>query len=310
MNVLVMMSTYNGEKYLEEQINSILAQKGVFVYLLVRDDGSTDSTTNILKRYVSEYPNNITVICGENIGFGASFHNLTINALKLKQTMQFQYYAFSDQDDIWKNEKLIVACNALNELNDETTPILYCSSRILVNNELLNIGKTISPPEILQQDVFWVNAAAGCTCVFNDNLLNEFSRTFDKSMVYHDYWLFIIAKYIGRVYYDENSYILYRQHGSNFTGNQIQTLLDKFKKIHKSLYKSPLNVESTLAKKFIEFYASCVDDRTREIITTIANYQISFYCKAKLLLDLSGCFKLNNLLDFLILKLRIVFNRL
>ena len=49
MNVLVMMSTYNGEKYLEEQINSILAQKGVFVYLLVRDDGSTDSTTNILK---------------------------------------------------------------------------------------------------------------------------------------------------------------------------------------------------------------------------------------------------------------------
>ena len=97
--VSVLMSTYNGEKYIREQIESILNQKKVKVHLLIRDDGSQDSTIEIVKEYANKYPN-VSVYAGKNIGIGNSFMELLRNA------PEADYYAFADQDDVWLDGKL------------------------------------------------------------------------------------------------------------------------------------------------------------------------------------------------------------
>ena len=99
-SVCVMMSTYNGQRFLREQIDSILNQKDVQVFLWIRDDGSTDDTVEIVEDYMNR-ANNIFLIKGRNIGLGCSFMEL------IYQTPDtYTYYAFSDQDDIWLEDKL------------------------------------------------------------------------------------------------------------------------------------------------------------------------------------------------------------
>lgn len=93
-SVQVVMSTYNGEKYLKEQIDSILSQEGVDVRLYIRDDGSSDRTTDILASYQEH--KNVKIEKGNNLGFAKSF--LTA----LDECDEADYYAFSDQDDVWE----------------------------------------------------------------------------------------------------------------------------------------------------------------------------------------------------------------
>ena len=92
--ILILMSTYNGEKYLSEQLNSLLLQENVNIKILIRDDGSTDNTHKILNFYSSNYPN-ISWYTGENKGPALSFMDLLFNA------PESDYYAFCDQDDVW-----------------------------------------------------------------------------------------------------------------------------------------------------------------------------------------------------------------
>ena len=101
--VAVLMSTYNGEKYLREQVKSIFQQEQVKVSLYVRDDGSTDNTIKIINELQKEY-DNIFLIKGENIGWRRSFRYLIDNV-----PTKYEYYAFSDQDDFWLKRKLIRA---------------------------------------------------------------------------------------------------------------------------------------------------------------------------------------------------------
>ena len=96
-NVVVLLSSYNGEQYIKEQVESILGQKNVRVKLLIRDDGSTDATPNLLSKY-SQLPN-VDVVYGKNIGASNSFLWL------IKNAPECEYYSFSDQDDVWDNDK-------------------------------------------------------------------------------------------------------------------------------------------------------------------------------------------------------------
>ena len=110
--ITVFMSTYNGSRYLRDQINSILNQEGVHVKLVVRDDGSSDETLDVL----NEYAGKIVVISGINIGCEKSFLELLYSNFKSK------YYAFADQDDIWVSDKLKTA---IEKIRDDEFPSLY-----------------------------------------------------------------------------------------------------------------------------------------------------------------------------------------
>lgn len=210
-NIIVLMSTYNGEKYLREQIESIMNQS-IKVKLIIRDDGSKDGTQKILKEY--ENRDNIEWYKGDNVGFVKSF------LLLLKNAPIARYYAFSDQDDYWENNKLE---KAIFKIRNEKKPCLYCSNAILVDKNLKEIGKyneNYSSEYKVLEDVIRSPFSAGCTMVFNKVLadcINKYNVGY-KDIRFHDRWICFIAAIFGKIIYDNEAYIKYRQHEENVIG--------------------------------------------------------------------------------------------
>ena len=164
MKVLVLMSTYNGERYLIEQIDSILAQERVDVHLLVRDDGSKDRTCEILDKYVLSHPN-IEVVKAENVGFIKSFSKLIEMAQNTR--IQADYFAFSDQDDVWMPHKLKMASDSLSHM-DQEKPLLFSSNSMYVDETLNPIG-LFHKEELYRtkENVMIYPTEQGCSMVFN-----------------------------------------------------------------------------------------------------------------------------------------------
>lgn len=206
--VQILMSTYNGEEYIREQLDSILAQSYPDVDILIRDDGSSDDTFVILKEY-EEMHQNIRAYQGKNIGVNKSFFEL------LKKS-DADYVGFCDQDDYWLPEKIEVAVKQLESMEG---PALYCGTKTLVDENL----------EVLesQQSVDMVpgfgNAAiesicSGCTTLMNLELSSIIKERLPHDVIHHDWWCYMVATYLGSMYYDKKSYIYYRQHSGNEVG--------------------------------------------------------------------------------------------
>lgn len=231
MKVAVLMSSYNGEKYLREQIDSILKQKKVCVDLYVRDDGSSDGTKDIL----CGYGETIRVCYGKNMGVGRSFMQLVY-----KVPGDYDYYAFSDQDDIWLPQKLQRAIEFL-EAEIEHMPVLYVSNQILVNAKGEKIGSRYEQkPNTDYKQILCQNKVSGCTMVWNRNLqklLQEEKRRPSRELLenrIHDVWVAMAAAVMGKIVYDPEGYIYYRQHEKNVVGVRRVCMwkqwMDKIKK--------------------------------------------------------------------------------
>ena len=123
-NILVLMSTYNGSKYIKQQIESIFKQKNVNADILIRDDGSTDDTIDIINSFGDD---RIKLYKGYNLGSTNSFIDLI--KYSAKHYPDYEYYAFSDQDDVWEPEKIKVAVNALKKIEGK-----YGSSSVCVGS--------------------------------------------------------------------------------------------------------------------------------------------------------------------------------
>lgn len=206
--IVVLMSTYNGEKYLEEQIESIINQT-IKAKIIVRDDGSKDKTQMILDKYKKR--GYLEWYQGKNIGFMRSFLTL------IKKAPVAEYYAFADQDDYWEKNKLE---EAIKKLEKEKKACLYCSNLALVDENLNKIPYNYNNKKvnISFESILWRNISAGCTMVFNNNLRKYIDMYEPKNIKYHDWWICLLAISLGKVIYDKNSYIKYRQHSSNVIG--------------------------------------------------------------------------------------------
>lgn len=247
MKVAVLMSSYNGQKYIRDQIESILNQQDVKVDLYIRDDGSSDDTLNIIKEYKE-----ITLYQGKNIGVGNSFMDLVYCVPK-----KYDYYAFSDQDDIWLKNKLIVA---IKKIRNNTGSILYCSNQILVDKNLNKIGVRYNEiPDTSCEQIFSVNKVSGCTMVWNKDLQKllydkQPSQELLKCRI-HDVWVAIVASITGKIIYDPKGYILYRQHENNVVGGIEDNRLDKLKYgIKKIKNKKLRNGRSLMAKEIFKLF--------------------------------------------------------
>lgn len=218
--VTVLMSTYNGEKYLRQQIDSILKQENVNVNLFVRDDGSTDNTINILKEYQDK--GLLTFYVSENVGPAHSFMQLIYDA------PESDYYAFSDQDDYWESNKLSVAVQNLN--GKEDTPALFFSRTTLADENLKPFGSIEINPLLSFGESLVYEFIAGCTIVMNNTLRNVLTKYTPQYLPMHDTWVYSVALAIGGiVVFDKQSHILYRQHGHNTIG-QGQGSLHEWKR--------------------------------------------------------------------------------
>ncbi|NRO27085.1 glycosyltransferase [Lactobacillus helveticus] len=225
VKVQVLMSTYNGEKYVKSQIESILSQSNIEADILIRDDGSTDGTISIIENLKEIYPQRITYYTGNNLGYKRSFLEL----LKKAEIDKYEFFAFSDQDDYWLSSKLKIAVNKIK--NNSNKYKLYAST-VFITDENLKVlyKKDISDFKKGFASTLTRVRLAGCTMVFNKNLVKvmtnfEFKNMVDNVVPTHDGLIMLVNAAInGYTYIDQDAYIYHRRLKSSVTsgGNGIR----------------------------------------------------------------------------------------
>lgn len=273
------MSTYNGEKYIRKQLDSLLNQTLLPDKILIRDDGSSDETVNILEEYASEY-DIIDYSYGNNMGVARSFWHLICNCPKA------DYYALCDQDDVWFKDKLASAVEIL-EKNDQNQPLLYCGSYILTDENLnpinSNISKLYSYTDFAHSLMY--HTAPGCTFVFNDStrsLLQKYDP--DKNyMMIHDAMIHKITALFGKVILDNNPHMFYRQHSHNQIGMSADKLKVFFGRVNRFLNGKMRKYRSESAKSLLNVYGDICDKDKRELLEMMANYDDDEKLKKKML---------------------------
>lgn len=303
--VLVLMSTYNGEKYIVEQVESIEKQRNVDVSILIRDDGSSDGTIVLLESLQRKY-RNIELILGRNVGCVTSYGLLLKEAYSRLRLWDF--VAFADQDDVWLENKLAEGCYKLSSLSS-TKPSMYCSNLTLVDTQLQEIGvmykEKPSIPEHHMQSLI-VNIATGCTMVLNKVVVEMFYTHMPTLMRMHDSWIYQMCVFWGDVYFDINSHILYRQHGNNvegWTNNIVQRIT---KKIHNINKFKDCSLER-MAIEMLNCYSSILSKADYEALREIATYRRSMKSRLRFAIRAHKCgiYRENKVYD-LILKFRII----
>ena len=297
--IQVLLSSYNGEKYIEEQIKSILKQEGdIQVSILIRDDGSTDNTIKILEKLINEN-NNIEIYKGENIGPARSFMDL------LYKSGDYDYYAFADQDDVWMPNKLISAVNKLKGM--EERPSLYISALEIVDEKLNTIEIKKVSGNLLFEGQMIKNLATGCTQVFNKKLCDIIKQYNPTYLIMHDSWITRVCYAIGgNVIVDDNAYIKYRQHSNNVLGYNDEGL-QKLKRQFKIAFINNIAMRVNIAKELKKGYESMLTDNTREVIEKLISYQHNR--KAKMWLLKNKNFRSNNKKLDRKMKLSIILNK-
>lgn len=210
MRVAVLLSSFQGEKYISEQIASVLSQLPADGRLIIRDDGSTDRTVQCIEKFEDV---RINVTLGENCGFVESFLILLSQAPKEADVVML-----CDQDDVWLPNKVQRAIDHLESFGD--APALYCSRLLLVNADLVQIGISPNWPKMPSfQNALAENIVTGCTAALNRAALILITRHGDKNNIFfHDWWLYLVTSAFGTVIFDPTPTILYRQHGKNAIG--------------------------------------------------------------------------------------------
>lgn len=279
-SVAVLLSTYNGEKFLREQLDSILAQKEVEVGLFVRDDGSSDGTEKILSEYAQKY-STVHIDFAENVGVGNSFMNLLYSAPDI-----FDYYAFADQDDIWEENKISEAVRLLEEKN----ALLYASNQECVDKEGNSLGLRYKPDgdiHLTPESILQENMLAGCTMVITNGfykILTEEPRRPSPELLHnriHDVWLAVTASLYEGIVYDERSFIKYRQHENNVVGASKAGFVKKLKaKLKKLFHREYRNGRSFLARELCSKFPEEADRYPLIGFSAKAN---KYKCKRKLI---------------------------
>lgn len=219
--IAILMATYNGEEYVGEQLDSILNQTFKDWTLYVHDDGSSDGTMRVVKRYASQYPNKIVVIDGPSTG-GAK-----TNFFYLMNEVVVDYIMFSDQDDFWLPQKIEKTYKKCLELEDSHTdePIAIFTDLKVVDKDLNVLSEKMSSYQTLKMDntdinkLMIQNVVTGCTMMINRSCRDMSLKCKDyDQVIMHDWWCALVASYFGRIGYVDESLILYRQHGDNSVG--------------------------------------------------------------------------------------------
>lgn len=284
INITVLMSTYNGEKYLKEQLDSIFAQKNVDVKLVVRDDASSDRTVDILKEYQKNHENMIIINDRKNLGACCSFLYLIRTYTKGK------YFALADQDDIWDEDKLVTAVKVIEtvEKKKSNIPLLYYSNLRVVNekNEFERMSHTIPHVSKNRYAALIENLATGCTVVYNRDLANLAKKTQPEQYSMHDVWLYRVAKIFGEAIYDFEPHINYRQHAENVVGTSMKKVsLRKIERELKWMLDTKQNEWYTDIEIFYNQFSAMMNEDTQKACLKILNSKCSIKSKFDLIMD-------------------------
>lgn len=207
----VLMSTYNGLPWLDEQLDSIARQTWPDIRLRIRDDGSTDGTPTRLRALAQTSRLSDGVVFGKNVGVFQSFMSLLAEAGE-----DSAYYAFCDQDDVWLPDKCERAVRHLQGVPPEVPAMVYTRLRF-TDEHLTPTGWSPVPTESGFHNALVQNQATGCTIVLNAAARRKILESVPDWALMHDWWCYLVVSAFGTVIYDPEPGVLYRKHGSNVT---------------------------------------------------------------------------------------------
>lgn len=292
--VMVLMSTYNGQRYLQEQLDSIYRQKDVVCSVYVRDDGSSDGTCNLLEW--EQERGALKWYAGRNLGPAGSFWDLLLHA------PQSEWYAFADQDDVWLEDKLESAISRMDK--EQCMPCLYFGQTQLVDEELNPLKSVVIHPRLTYGEALMSQFVGGCTMVFNHALREKLLAYTPTYMRMHDVWVYDVALAIGaQVCFDAVPHILYRQHSSNAVG-QLDSVTFRWRERMGRLRRYE-RIRSRLAEELWNGYADQMLPENRNLTRKVMNYRNGLN---KVHLLVSGDLNCGNRMVAWMGKLSILFN--
>lgn len=246
--VCILLSTYNGEKFLKYQLESLFSQTYKKFDLIVRDDGSTDKTISILEKYKVKY------LKGKNLGVVKSF----LDILKYAKSKDYEFYFFCDQDDIWDLYKIERQLSFIKSL-DLTAPILVHSdmrvideNNKLISNSFFNFNKLDKNKKDLNY-LLVQNNITGNSVLFNKELANLIR--YHENIIMHDWWIGLIASVFGKIYFIDEPLLFYRKHSKNVVGPTKYYSLSKINKF----FNYSIEKQILQAIAFREFYYNYMD---------------------------------------------------
>lgn len=220
----ILLATYNGQKYLSEQIDSILSQSNTDWTLIIRDDKSDDETVEIIKKYQEKYLDKIKIIEDD-----AGHLGVKLNFQRLLEHSKAEYIMFCDQDDVWLPEKIEMTLNAMKkgEKDFPDKPLMIHSDLVVVDDGLKKIAdslweyqKVIPEKNDDLNRIILQNVATGCTIMINKKA-REVSLPIPEDAVMHDWWIAIKVAQYGKILYVPRQLTLYRQHSGNLVGAKM-----------------------------------------------------------------------------------------
>jgi glycosyltransferase involved in cell wall biosynthesis len=216
---VVLMATFNGAAFLDEQLRSLREQTDSNWILVARDDHSTDETIDLLNTFAATCePRQIMRMPSGSKRLGVLDNFLTL----LAHAPISARYAFCDQDDVWLPNKLMRAAKAFRGYPNHM-PVLYCSRQVIVDETLGKLGLSSDvprPPSL--SNALVQNIATGNTVVINEAARRAILATPAPANSYHDWWCYLVVAAVGgAVVFDRRPSILYRQHGRNVVGSRL-----------------------------------------------------------------------------------------
>ncbi len=298
--VNVLLSTYNGQAFLPDQLNSLVAQD-VEIDLHIRDDGSSDNTISVIRQYADQH-DQISFRNGPNVGVVQSFFDLLLHA-----NTNCEYFAFCDQDDVWVNTKMSNAVQLL-EKEDPSQPLLYFCRLEYVDQQLNHIGYAPVPRRLGFGNALVQNLATGCTVVINKKARELILSQLPQRAMMHDWWAYLVASAYGKVINDKRIGIKYRQHGGNEVGGT-----PKFSESMKRRFTRFVNhgkhvfMVSEQVLEFVQCFGDSLPDKQRNITARFLASKKNFFARLRYALNMDVW--RNTRVDHFILRIMILIDR-
>lgn len=276
----VLMAVYNGEKFIRQQIESIMNQTYKNTKLYVRDNCSQDTTTTIVNELIEKYPGRIELVLSPvNVGIIGNFGALMMLS-------QAEYAMFSDSDDVWLPEKIASTMLKMQELETQhssRTPLLVHTDLQVVNGDLevidpsfwkhsnLNPRRTQTLSRQLLQ-----NQITGCTTMVNRALL-KLAAPVPLNIVMHDWWVGLCAAAFGKIGVVDQATMLYRQHGKNDTGAKRYGVISAIKtRLNSTAHQKQISAELTTyqqARVFLDRYRNSLSPKQIDITEKFLKFE-------------------------------------
>lgn len=298
----ILLASYNGEKYIEEQLVSITGQTYPHWRLIVCDDKSQDDTVSKVKGFVSNY------ISGREADLHEKFivhvndracGGAAANFLNMLPLTSAEYIMFCDQDDVWKKDKVEKTLKMMKRMERKYgahVPLLVYTDLAVVDENLKLIAPSFIkymnlPPKILLPRLLLQNSVTGCTVMINRALCQFLSQAHDfQRIAMHDHFAALIAQVFGHIGFIKDATLNYRQHGSNVVGasdaRSFGYLYKRYRR-GKQQFRRDMCAYMIQAQYFYELYHNLIDDpQVRSLIYEWAHlfeknkiYRTNFYVK-------------------------------